>query len=182
MNSLTTRSANDDFRRLLEPCYEETRAFCRRLARDDSHGDDLFHEALDRALVRLDNLRNPEAFRGWLLRIIINLHRNQSRRGFWRRAIQLSELASHDGRDYLDARAGVDRMRAALQTLPTAQRVAVVLADVHGMSVEEIAQTEGVTPTAVKSRLSRGRTRLRSVYEKRLSMVATRSGAVEQPL
>ncbi|MGH2480233.1 MAG: sigma-70 family RNA polymerase sigma factor, partial [Ktedonobacteraceae bacterium] len=48
-----------------------------------------------------------------------------------------------------------------LQTLPLEQRVAVVLCDIQGMSYEEIAQTMQTTLGTVRSRIARGRTRLR---------------------
>ncbi|MEM9489771.1 MAG: sigma-70 region 4 domain-containing protein, partial [Myxococcota bacterium] len=47
-------------------------------------------------------------------------------------------------------------MGAALARLPAVQREAVVLCDIHDMSVEEIAALQGATASAVKSRLSRG--------------------------
>jgi RNA polymerase sigma-70 factor (ECF subfamily) len=45
--------------------------------------------------------------------------------------------------------------------LPYDQRAAVVLCDVQGLSYEEIAETLAVSVGTVKSRISRGRARLR---------------------
>jgi RNA polymerase sigma-70 factor (ECF subfamily) len=45
------------------------------------------------------------------------------------------------------------------------QREAVVLGDIEGYSIDEIAAIQGVTASAVKSRLARGRERLRRRYE-----------------
>ena len=49
---------------------------------------------------------------------------------------------------------------AALDSLSADQRAAIVLADVHGFSVEEAARVLGCAPGTVKSRCSRGRARL----------------------
>ena len=48
----------------------------------------------------------------------------------------------------------------ALAQLTTPQRVAVVLVDVQGWSVAEVARLVGVPPGTVKSRCARARTRL----------------------
>jgi len=48
----------------------------------------------------------------------------------------------------------------ALMMLPVAQRVAVVLVDVEGYPVTEVAAMLGVPPGTVKSRCARGRARL----------------------
>jgi DNA-directed RNA polymerase specialized sigma24 family protein len=52
----------------------------------------------------------------------------------------------------------------ALQTLPPIQREAVILFEVVGLSIAEITQVQHAGESAVKSRLSRGRQRLRRAY------------------
>jgi RNA polymerase sigma-70 factor (ECF subfamily) len=59
-----------------------------------------------------------------------------------------------------DARIDADEVEKALQRLPEAYRVAVVLKDVYGMSCDEIAQKLGLTEGAVKVRLFRARRKL----------------------
>lgn len=57
-----------------------------------------------------------------------------------------------------------ERAARALAGLPPEQREAIVLHDIEGFPVEDIAKMQGVTISAVKSRLSRGRERLRRHY------------------
>ena len=52
---------------------------------------------------------------------------------------------------------------ATLEGLPFEQRTAFVLAEVHGLSYEEIGRIEGVNLGTVKSRISRARDKLRSL-------------------
>jgi RNA polymerase sigma-70 factor (ECF subfamily) len=52
-------------------------------------------------------------------------------------------------------------MQAALLTLPPDQRLAVILSDVQGLSYEEVGEAMGSSLGTVKSRISRGRARLR---------------------
>ena len=51
-------------------------------------------------------------------------------------------------------------MLAALATLPVEQRAALVLVDMEGYPVAEVADMLGVAVGTVKSRCSRGRARL----------------------
>jgi len=52
-------------------------------------------------------------------------------------------------------------LEEALQRLPEAMRVVVLLRDVQGLSAHEVAEVLGVSVAAVKSRLHRGRLALR---------------------
>lgn len=170
---------NERFLRLMEPGYAKALAFARSLSRSRSDGDDLMQEALVRALTRLGNLRDDAAFRSWFYRILINIHRTRSRRAFWRRFLQLGEAAIKDDdsservTDYRvsewspDAAEAARRARESLASLPAEQRESIVLFEVEGWTVEEIAVLHRVSASAVKSRLARGRTRLRAYYEKR---------------
>lgn len=164
------------FRRLLEPVHGPALVFARNLSRSRSDGDDLFQEALVRAFTRLGTLRDEAAFRGWLYRIVISVHRNRSRRAFWRRFVQLEATSTSDdpdatGDDYRTAGSSPERVEAArrarlaLAKLPAVQRESIVLFEIEGWSVDEIAALHEVSTSAVKSRLARGRDRLRALFQ-----------------
>ena len=158
-------------RRLLEPLHDRALAFARSIARSRADGDDLFQEALVRALAKLDGLRDDRAFRGWLFRVIISVHRNRYRRAFWSRLLPLTSEPAGEGR-HDEALGAAERARTALAQLPHEQREAIVLHDIEGWRIEEIAELEGTSVSAIKSRLSRGRDRLRAVYARRFGIVA----------
>ncbi|HUH03216.1 MAG TPA: RNA polymerase sigma factor [Kofleriaceae bacterium] len=157
--------------RLLEPHHDELRAFAHRLCRATPDGDDLFQEAAVRALVKLDGLRSDDAFRFWFYRVLLSVHRNRTRRGFWSRLVPLGEALEPSVAPVVSAESigGAERMREALSSLPPVQREAIVLYELQELSVEDIAELQGVSASAVKSRLSRGRARLRAVYRKRFA-------------
>lgn len=157
-------------RRLLEPIHDRAHAFARSVSRSRDDGDDLFQESLLRALDKLGTLRDDAAFKGWLYRIIINHHRNRSRRAFWRRLLPLIGNEAGDDRAHDETLGSVERARIALGQLPAEMREAIVLHDIEGWAVGEIAELEGVSMSAIKSRLSRGRERLRDVYSKRFGV------------
>lgn len=165
------------FQRLLEPIHDRAVVFARAVCRSRADGDDLFQEALLRALDKLPALRDDGAFRYWLYRVIISVHRNRYRKSFWKRLLPLeTEPAAPERTEEVG---GADRARLALADLPHEQREAIVLFELEGWKVEEIAELLGVSVSAVKSRLVRGRARLRTIYTKRYGIAAQpRTGLV----
>ncbi len=170
-----SETSSDRLRRLLEPQHERALGFARGLCRSRSDGDDLYQDALLRALTKLDGLREDGAFRVWLYRVIVSVHRNKCTTAFWRRLLPFGSPEVERAREAPepgyregspDAVASIRRARDALATLPPEQRIAIVLFELDGWSVEEIAALDGVSLSAVKSRLARGRERLRTYYER----------------
>jgi RNA polymerase sigma-70 factor, ECF subfamily len=162
----------DKQRRLMEllaPLHDRARVTARRLCRSHADGDDLFHEAVVRALDHLDELRDVERFRSWFYAVLLNVHRARHRLSFWRRLVPLdearAELAADSGAT--DAIEGAQRMARALATLAPQEREAVVLFELEGFTLEEVAALQQSTLPAVKSRLVRARARLRRHYERR---------------
>ena len=126
------------------------------------------------------------SFKVWLLRIVTNACYDYLRARKRRPSESLDELVAEDEGTggpadtsfespeehalRVDMHAEVQR---ALQLLPADQRVVVVLSDVHGLSYEEIAAVTKSELGTVKSRLSRGRARLRDYLSQRGLVPAT---------
>jgi RNA polymerase sigma-70 factor (ECF subfamily) len=83
--------------------------------------------------------------RHWLIRTVTGSCREQLQSGLR----SCPSLAAED-----------DGVQACFNALPPEQRITLVLADIQGLSYREIAKTTGVAIGIVKSRLSRGRSRL----------------------
>jgi len=166
----------ESWRRLMEllaGVHEQAAATARRLSRGPAEGDDLYQEAVLRAHQKLSSLRDESRFRAWFYAVLLSIHRNRTRAGFWRRFLSLEdpamgtwEPAGHDGIRRETERHQAERASRALATLPPEQREAVVLFELEGFSIEEIAALQKATVPAVKSRLTRGRARLRIHYER----------------
>jgi RNA polymerase sigma-70 factor (ECF subfamily) len=58
-----------------------------------------------------------------------------------------------------------EELETALNDLPEAFRAVVLLADMEGLSYDEVAATIGVPVGTVRSRLFRGRTQLRAALD-----------------
>jgi RNA polymerase sigma-70 factor (ECF subfamily) len=160
--------------RLLEPVHARAVATARSLCRSSDEGDDLYQEAVLRAHEKLPSLREETSFRSWFFAVLLSLHRSRARRSFWRRFLPLSEaspdagdLVGRDGREDAEGFLRARRATQALSRLPAVQREAVVLHELEGFSMAEVAEMQGVTVAAVKSRVLRGRERLRALYRVR---------------
>jgi RNA polymerase sigma-70 factor (ECF subfamily) len=112
------------------------------------------------------------SFKVWLLRIVTNACYDQLRLKQRRPATSLEELPDPEYVISLRDKAGelddfaLQRelgivIQRGLRTLPPDQRVTLVLSDIQGFSYEEIAAVTHTSLGTVKSRLSRGRARLR---------------------
>ena len=65
-----------------------------------------------------------------------------------------------DERNAPDSNADVDHLYAALAKLPKKQREAIMMSEITGLKLEEVARVQGASLSAVKSRVSRGRKKL----------------------
>jgi RNA polymerase sigma-70 factor (ECF subfamily) len=125
-------------------------------------------DALQDAL--LSAYRNAASYRGearvttWLHRVVVNACLDRIRRRKARPTVPLPEQGGSteplDRSDALGARETALEIEAALAELPDEQRCAIVLVDVHGMPVDDVAAVLGVPAGTIKSRCSRGRARL----------------------
>jgi RNA polymerase sigma-70 factor (ECF subfamily) len=172
-------------RDLLEPFHERAVVTARRLSRSTADGDDLYHETLLRAFERLHTLRDESRFRSWFYATLLNCHRNRHRASFWRRFLPL-EGAFAGGREpavetrerWTSTSTPAGRITAALALLRPEQREALVLFEVEGFAIEEIATMQQSSIPAVKSRLVRGREALRAHYERAAAAAAGGSDAL----
>ncbi|MEM9036964.1 MAG: sigma-70 family RNA polymerase sigma factor [Actinomycetota bacterium] len=139
-----------------------------RLTGNHEEAQDLVQDVLLRVRRGLPGYQ-PGNLRGWLSRITTNAFLDGVRRKQRRPTTALPEdpdwvLPSSPAADEEAARRSLpDHLQAALAEVPADFRVVVVLADVVGLTYDEIADRVGVPVGTVRSRLHRGRARLREV-------------------
>ena len=124
----------------------------------DADAQDAVGEAVLLAWQGFGELRDPQAARGWLLKITVNcayaLLRRQARVVY----VEQPESGAQPGPEE-----GAWDLWQAVLDLPEEQRLTVTLYYYEDMSVAQIARILGVAQGTVKSRLSRGRERLRKL-------------------
>lgn len=152
-----------------------------RLTRKPEDAEDLVAETVIKAWARLDELRDAQAFQAWIQRILNNTfvsewrHRRASPEllveapcedaagepfSLFEKLHQPFLLWWSDPEESLIAGLLREDLDRALDALPDAYRVAVVLVDVQGYSYPEAAELLGVPVGTVRSRLSRARSQL----------------------
>jgi RNA polymerase sigma-70 factor (ECF subfamily) len=143
-----------------------------RILGDGEAAADATQDAFLKAYKAISQYRGG-SFKAWLLRIVTNVCYDLLRSRQRRPADSLDELLSHpeyapaliNGREGPEAHALREELnrtlQAAIMTLPDDQRTVLVLADVQGMSYQEVAQITRTSLGTVKSRLSRARAKLR---------------------
>jgi RNA polymerase sigma-70 factor (ECF subfamily) len=142
-----------------------------RLSGNRADAEDLTQEVFARVYRARGSYRTG-TFEGWLHRITTNLFVDQVRRRGRVRLDPLGEAAESrlgtpgPERELLDGMFDAD-VEAALAALPPQYRTPVMLADVDGLSYEEIAATLGLKLGTVRSRIHRGRAALRKALPHR---------------
>jgi RNA polymerase sigma-70 factor (ECF subfamily) len=151
---------------------------------------DALQDAMVSAFRRAEGFRGDSAVTTWLHRIVVNACLDRLRRSKVRAADPLpddhAERATGPAADPAtdpEAHAVADERRrlvlAALARLPVEQRAALVLVDMEGYAVDEVARILEVPTGTVKSRCARGRAKLATMLSPLLSEVL--EGTPEDP-
>lgn len=130
--------------------------------------DDVAQETMISAFKNMDKFRGQSAFGTWLYRIAANNCWMRHRKRRREKLVSLEELlgskefAAPDENIKTELSAGVAK---ALAALPLDFRMAITLADVQGLTMDEAARALGITVPAFKTRLFRARQRLKKELE-----------------
>jgi RNA polymerase sigma factor (sigma-70 family) len=127
---------------------------------DKALAEDVAQEAFVQVLKRFGDLRNPNAFRAYLLRTVANLAKSHFRKLQREREFRRLQTG-HQSEDALDI-GSHDMLWTALQRLPERQKTALVLRYCEDLSEQQTADVMQVSPKAVKSLVGRGLAKLRS--------------------
>ncbi|MEM7118026.1 MAG: bifunctional nuclease domain-containing protein [Chloroflexota bacterium] len=146
--------------------------------------DDLLQEAFLEAFLNLDKLRDPTKFRAWVCGIGLNLAKMQwrqaSKRPFQWHSLESMTDSLVDKRPLPEQQASEHetrrRLQQAIADLPPAEQEAILLVYRDGLSQRETAVSLGVSLSAVKVRVHRGRRRLRQL------LTESPVGAMEVPM
>ena len=119
--------------------------------------EDLVQDVFLTAWRRLDGLRDPAAFGGWVAMIARNRATD-----FHRRTADFVELPDNlESPGTASGQADAEVALAAIRSLPDAYRETLILRLVEGLSGPEIAERTGLTPGSVRVNLHRGMKLLR---------------------
>lgn len=149
---------------------------CLRILGSQQPAEDATQDAFISAYRHLDKFRGG-SFRSWLFRIAANACYDELRRRKARATSSIDETVADEGPRFdapdpapsPEERAEQaelrDALARALSALPADQRLAITLCDVQGLDYAEIAEVMECSLGTVKSRIARGRMRLREILQ-----------------
>jgi RNA polymerase sigma-70 factor (ECF subfamily) len=151
----------DAFGQLVRRHQDRLWAVALRTLGDREEAADALQDAMLSAYRSAATYRGEARVTTWLHRVVVNACLDRVRRSKVRQTVPMPDDGGPaDPRDVLGDRETAIEIEAALATLPEEQRTALVLVDVQGMPVDDVATILGVPTGTVKSRCFRGRARL----------------------
>jgi len=177
-DTVNSRSVKqNEFDRLVQRYHKQAFNIAYRMTGNHADAEDLTQEAFVRAFRFFGNYRRDWPFDNWLYKIMSNLFVDDLRRKPKARLqsldqpldggrnedvyLEISDTSANPERivmtDELD-----EHIQRALNALPKDFRMTVILADIEGMSYEEISVVMRCSLGTVRSRLHRGRKLLRA--------------------
>lgn len=148
--------------RIVRELYPSLYRMLRALVRSAADAEDLTQHAVLAVVRKLGGYRGEASLRTWAGRVALTEY------GRWARRRRLTAWLSPDLPDPRDDRAEIEAaeaLRPALLALPFPMREAFLLAELQGLSLDEVAALQGVPVGTVKSRLHHARLRLRRHLE-----------------
>jgi RNA polymerase sigma-70 factor (ECF subfamily) len=139
-------------------------AVCLRISGRRTEVDDLIQDVFAEAASSYDALREPEAVRGWLATIAVRVTRKRLRRLKLYALIGLAADADYeriaDPHASPHERALVAAVYRVLDALDADDRIAFVLHQVEGETIDTVARLCGCSTTTAKRRIFRAKTAL----------------------
>ncbi len=145
---------------------EDVFRICLGFSRNPSDAEDLSQDVYLKAFRKIGSVREPGALRAWLLRIARNTcldHQKKSRlfRLLQRRVTPDDARENPPQHEQMDTGERLAKLKEAVRRLPRKQRVVFVFREYGHLSYTEMAETLGLRPGTVMSRLNRARQAVR---------------------
>ena len=157
----------DSFRLLVQRYQRPVTSMIKNMINDRHTCQDIAQDVFFTAYKKLASFDPARSnFATWLFTIARNKSLNALKK---KRTFSMSELPEkidpHNPSDDLAQKEFFDKLDMKLQTLPTRQKTAFVLAEFEKLPYEQIAQIEGVRVGTIKSRINRAKEKLRSALK-----------------
>ena len=150
----------------------------RRITGGRADAEEALQDAFWNVIRKIDTFRGDSSFASWIFRVVTNAAYQLLRRRASRTAeiplddvLPVFDVDGYHGGAITDWSASVDdvalqhelrdRLSSAIDELPPHYRAAIVLRDIEGLSIFEVAEVLGITVATVKTRTHRARLQLR---------------------
>ena len=176
------------FDELIRRYQRQAVAVSYRLLGNSHDSLEVTQDAFLKAFTSLDTLQKPEAFGGWLMRIVSNLSLNYRRSRKTRTSVPLAEVLGPQSGEQTEAHGGGSewmatssdperglegkelgaKLKEAMAQLPEKQRLAIVMFTIDQMPQKQVAEALNCSVEAVKWHVFQGRKKLRELLKEHL--------------
>ncbi|WP_409179861.1 RNA polymerase sigma factor [Amycolatopsis sp. VS8301801F10] len=146
---------------LVSGAYPHVRRFAFSLCASSQDAEDAAQEAMLVLFRKIGTLRATAALASWMFRIVRNECLRRAR-SWARRDEPIPETAGPSAEEDVLGRLEVERLSAAVASLPADQRGVLILRDIQGLPGKTVAKALGLSTAAMKSRLHRARAAVRA--------------------
>lgn len=152
------------FLELYRPVHARFEKFCRARAYAGYPFEDLMNETLLIAFQKIDQVDASSSFLSFLIGISRRILANSRKKLRPVKGVEEWQLENYaDPRNQTEQNFEVEFLHKSLSKLPKIQREALILFEITGFSIKEIAAIQESKEAAIKQRLSRGRKALKKI-------------------
>jgi RNA polymerase sigma-70 factor (ECF subfamily) len=149
-----------EFTALYLPLHPQLARYCKALVNDTDDAKDLLSDTVSIAYQQFEAIRDHSAFKYYLFGIAIRLFRKKLSRSKTFISIHSPVAETLVSSSASDAQSDVGHLYQAIDRLNPHQKEIVVLFELSGFSLNEIAELKNMNLSTVKTHLSRGRQEL----------------------
>lgn len=177
--NLAKKGKEEGFKFLYENTYKSKYYLAIKYMKDEQKAQDLLQEAYIKAFTKLDQLEKPETFPSWLGIIVGNLAKNMLQK---KNPLLFSDVAVNDedepfeyeiedtDTEYLPElsygkQETQQLVHEMINSLSEEQRICILMYEIEGIPIKQIAAALDCSENTVKSRLNYGRKNLKKKAE-----------------
>lgn len=161
--TLARNGDKEAFSRLIQETKSKLYKTGMAILKNDDDVCDALQETLINAYKNIKNLKNPEYFNTWIIRIMINSCYDIIRKN--ERITKINEKIQPNTDNYYDIYCEQSDLEKVLNKLDNELRVVTVLYYYDDFKVKDISQILNIPEGTVKSRLARARKNLINIYK-----------------
>lgn len=164
MMKQSSKQKQDAFMAVYEPVHENFVRFCQARAYNVMNVDDLVNESLLRAYQKWDKIKKKDALIYFLFGTARNIVLNTIRK---KREVALDAVSENAlyTRNSAEMNLEVEFLYKQLDKLDDLKKEALILFEISGFSIKEVAKIQSSSEASVKMRLSRGRKELKELMK-----------------
>lgn len=161
-----SKQKQDHFMKLYEPVHHQFERFCRARAFGEMDFKDLMNDSLLIAYQKFDALKKEQSILPFLIGISIRVLGNFLQKKRPEKYFNSYEYTIKDEQTSPSEKADIYFLHKALAELSIQNREVLILFEITGLSIKEIALLQNLSEAAVKQRLKRSRDLLRGLLTK----------------